>query len=231
MTEVIEKLAILHGEPGNVEITISVVNGEKLADYTMNARLGIIGGLSILGTTGIVTPYSCAAWIASIHRGVDVAEAADIRHIVGATGKVSEASIQRLYKLDDKSLLEMGDFAGALIKYLRQKNFTKFTIAGGFAKIAKLSQGNMDLHSGRSQLDMVSLASNLESNGAPMSLVKEAYDAKSAASLLACSGKYPLPEVIANQALEVVSSKLQRLDIDVDIVIFDRSGKLIGHAT
>jgi cobalt-precorrin-5B (C1)-methyltransferase len=160
-----------------------------------------------------------------------VAEAANIRHIVGATGKLSEGSIQRFYKLDDKSLLEMGDFAGALIKYLRKKNFAKFTIAGGFAKIAKLSQGNMDLHSGRSQLDMISLASNLENNGAPTSLVKAAYDAKSAGSLLACSGKYPLAEVIASQALEVVYSKLQRLDIDVDIVIFDRSGKLIGHAT
>ena len=66
---------------GDVEIEIAIPGGEALAPKTLNARLGIVGGLSILGTTGIVVPYSCSAWIHSIHRGIDVARAAGPRRI------------------------------------------------------------------------------------------------------------------------------------------------------
>src|SRR6266852_9634382 len=79
---------------GDVEVEIGVADGERLAAKTLNARLGIVGGLSILGTTGIVVPYSCAAWIASIHRGIDVARAAGLVHIAGATGASSEAAVR-----------------------------------------------------------------------------------------------------------------------------------------
>ena len=85
----------------------------------MNARLGIVGGLSILGTTGIVVPYSCASWIHSIHRGIDVARAAGLAHIAAATGTTSERAVQQLYDLPDHALIDMGDFVGGTLKYLR----------------------------------------------------------------------------------------------------------------
>ena len=86
MREVVETVA-----PGaDVTITISIPNGATLAEKTWNPRLGIVGGLSILGTTGSVVPYSCAAWIASIQRGVDVARAVGLGHVVGSTGDTSE---------------------------------------------------------------------------------------------------------------------------------------------
>ncbi|MEM1201250.1 MAG: cobalt-precorrin-5B (C(1))-methyltransferase, partial [Pseudomonadota bacterium] len=112
MVEAIETLAETHGEPGDVEIEISVPEGAELALKTWNPRLGIKGGLSILGTTGIVNPFSCSAWIHSIHRGIDVARAQGRAHVAGATGSTSEATVQALYDLPDEAMLDMGDFAG-----------------------------------------------------------------------------------------------------------------------
>src|SRR6202008_607908 len=92
----VEEVAAANGRHADVEVEIAIPGGEALATRTVNARLGIIGGLSILGTTGIVVPYSCAAWIHSIHRGIDVARAAGLDHIAGATGSASEAAVQAL---------------------------------------------------------------------------------------------------------------------------------------
>ena len=97
MREVIEAACAARNLPPDFQVTISVRNGRELAEKTWNPRLGILGGLSILGTTGIVVPYSCAAWIASIQRGVDVARAMGLTHLVGATGDTSEkAALRRL---------------------------------------------------------------------------------------------------------------------------------------
>ncbi len=79
---------------GDVEITVAIPNGEKLALKTMNPRLGIVGGLSVLGTTGVVVPYSCSAWIHAIQSGVDVARAQGLNHIAACTGSTSEALLR-----------------------------------------------------------------------------------------------------------------------------------------
>jgi cobalt-precorrin-5B (C1)-methyltransferase len=99
----------------------------------MNGRLGILGGLSILGTTGIVTPYSRSAWRHSIHRGIDVARPAGLTHVSGATGATSEAAVRKLYDLPEQALIDMGDFVGGMIKYLRTHPVPRVTIAAGIA--------------------------------------------------------------------------------------------------
>ena len=192
--------------------------------------LGIIGGLSILGTTGIVTPYSCAAWIASIHQGVDVARAAGLEHVAGATGKTSESAVRALYGLDEQALLEMGDFAGALLKYIRRHPVARLTVAGGFAKISKLAQGHMDLHSGRSDVDIAGLAGHLFELGAPAGIVAEARAAPSAGAVLALAGTKLLADRVAAKAFGVVQENLGDAEITVDVTIFDRAGALIGRA-
>ena len=134
-------MAAEHGGTGDVEITVSVDDGEEIARSTWNPRLGILGGLSILGTTGIVVPYSCSAWIDSIRRGVDVARAAGRPHVAGCTGSTSEKTVVAEYGLPEIALLDMGDFAGAVLKYVRRHPVDRLTVCGGFAKLSKLAAG------------------------------------------------------------------------------------------
>ena len=230
MAEVVEELATRHGATGDVEITISVDDGEALAAHTMNGRLGVLGGVSILGTTGIVTPYSCAAWIASIHQGVDVARAAGVAHVAGTTGKTSENAVRALYGLEEQALLEMGDFAGALLKYICRNPVARLTVAGGFAKISKLAQGHLDLHSGRSQVDIGVLSEHLAELGVTTEILTQARSAHSAGALLALAGDLPLGDRVAAAALGIVKETLDGADIAVDVTIFDRAGALIGRA-
>ena len=161
--EAVTNVAAGQGAGADFEVEISVPNGVELAKQTWNPRLGIVGGISILGTTGIVKPYSCAAWIASIHRGIDVARAGGAEHVAASTGSQSEAVAQEFYGLPDWAMLDMGDFAGGLLKYLRRHPVPYLTIAGGFGKLTKLAQGAMDLHSARSQVDFAGLGQLAES--------------------------------------------------------------------
>jgi cobalt-precorrin-5B (C1)-methyltransferase len=207
----------------DVRIEISVDGGAELAQHTWNPRLGILGGLSILGTTGVVVPYSCSAWIDSIRRGVDVARAAGHEHVAACTGSTSEKAIADLYGLPEDALLDMGDFAGAVLKYLRRHPVPRLTIAGGFAKLSKLADGHLDLHSGRSQVDFRKLA---ERAGLPH--LAAANTAMEALQLATAAG-VPLADTVAEaarrQAAEVVGGKTE-----VDVVVIDRSGRLVGRA-
>src|SRR6478609_1705911 len=173
MREHVERVAAEHGGTGDVEVTVSVDHGEEIARSTWNGRLGILGGLSILGTTGVVVPYSCSAWIDSIRRGVDVARAAGLTHVAGCTGSTSEKTVVSEYGLPDIALLDMGDFAGAVLKYVRRHPVARLTICGGFAKLSKLAAGHLDLHSGRSQVDKAYLAGLARRGGADEELAAE----------------------------------------------------------
>ncbi len=217
----------------DASVTLSIPGGEQLAAKTLNARLGILGGLSILGTTGIVIPYSCAAWLHSIHRGIDVARAAGLAHIAASTGSTSEAAVQRLYGLADVALIEMGDFVGGTLKYLRRHPVPRLTLAGGFGKLAKLAQGHLDLHSGKSRLDTAALARMLAELGAAPEIVDVAAQAGGAAEALAAAPPNLAPAFaarIAQQAREVALATLAG-GIAVEVAIFNRRGELIADAT
>jgi cobalt-precorrin-5B (C1)-methyltransferase len=217
--------------PADLAVTLSIPGGEALAAKTLNARLGIIGGLSILGTTGIVTPYSCAAWIHSIHRGIDVARAAGLTHIAASTGTTSEQAVQRLFALPETALIDMGDFVGGTLKYLRRHPVPRLTLAGGFAKLAKLASGHLDLHSGESKVDAAALAAMLAALGGDDASIAAAQVAKSAGEVLALAGaqREALALAVARQAREVALATLAG-GIAVDVAVFDRMGKLLAHA-
>jgi len=217
--------------PPDVTVTISIPGGERLAEKTMNARLGIVGGLSILGTTGIVVPYSCSSWIHSIRRGIDVARAAGLGHIAASTGATSERAVQRLYNLPDHALIDMGDFVGGTLKYLRGHSVPRLTIAGGFAKLAKLAAGHLDLHSARSRVDTAALAAMLARLGADEATVEAAGCAAGAAEVLAVAGsrKGALARLVAARAREVALATLSGKTA-VEVAIVDRQGEFLARA-
>lgn len=207
------------------EIEISIPGGEALALRTWNPRLGIVGGLSILGTTGIVNPFSCAAWIASIHRGIDVARAMGLRHVAGCTGSTSEDAVRNHYTLPLEAMLDMGDFAGGLLKYLRTHPVERITIGGGFGKISKLGQGALDLHSGRSQVDLDWLADQCPE--LPRTAVLAANTAQ---EVLEMAKGIDLAGRVARAGLATVRDVLKDAPVVADVIIVSRQGEIIGHA-
>ncbi|ALN71782.1 cobalt-precorrin-5B (C(1))-methyltransferase [Aureimonas sp. AU20] len=229
MREVVEALCAAEGRAPDVEITISVPNGEKLAEKTWNGRLGILGGLSILGTTGIVHPFSCSAWIHSIHRGIDVARAANLPRVIAATGSASEDAARRLHPdLPEIACLDMGDFAGGVLKYLRRHPVPALTLAGGFAKLTKLAQGSLDLHSGRSQVDFAFLA-ELAATTALAPAILSANTAKEALDLARDAG-VDLAGHVATRALATIRETLGEAPVEAEILVVDRAGQVVARA-
>ncbi|MHA1107677.1 MAG: cobalt-precorrin-5B (C(1))-methyltransferase [Alphaproteobacteria bacterium] len=225
----IGSVATVHGVAADVDITISIPGGDALAAKTWNPRLGIVGGLSILGTTGVVVPYSCSAWIQSIHSGIDVARANGIAHIAGATGNTSESAVQVHYGLPLEALIDMGDFAGGMLKYLRKQPVPRVTIAGGFAKLVKLAQGHMDLHSSRSQVDFDKLAAWLTELGATEEIAAMVRQANTAAEVLELAGPLPLADMVARRAREAALAMLAG-GVELDVLVVDRAGRVTGEA-
>jgi cobalt-precorrin-5B (C1)-methyltransferase len=228
----IAEVAAATGRSGDVEVEISIPGGEAIARQTLNGRLGIVGGLSILGTTGIVIPYSCAAWIASIHRGIDVARAIGIEHVAGATGTTSEAAVKKLHNLSDPALIDMGDFAGGMLKYLRKHPVKRLTIAGGIGKMTKLAQGMLDLHSKRGSVDLAALAKRATTAGGSPDLATKIAAANTAAEALADAGAegLPLGDLIAAAAWGTAAEPIAATEMEVEVLVFDRDGNLVGRA-
>ncbi|MFI9050417.1 cobalt-precorrin-5B (C(1))-methyltransferase [Streptomyces sp. NPDC053427] len=233
MREHLAAVAERFGATGaDVEVEISVDHGEEIARSTWNPRLGILGGLSILGTTGIVVPYSCSAWIDSIRRGVDVARAAGRRHVAGCTGSTSEKTVVALHHLPEDALLDMGDFAGAVLKYIRRHPVERLTICGGFAKLSKLAAGHLDLHSERSQVDKGFLAELARRGGAGEELagaVAEANTGLAALRLCEAAG-VPLGDLVAATARDEALAVLRGAPVTVDVICIDRAGLVVGRA-
>jgi len=217
--KVIEECATLHGKETDISVTVSIPGGAELARKTWNPRLGIEGGLSILGTTGIVRPFSCAAWIASIHRGIDVARASGLDHVAGCTGSTSERAVQELYGLSDHAMIDMGDFVGGMLKYLRTHPVRRLSVGGGIGKITKLAQGAMDLHSSRSQVDFERLALEF---GLPA--VASAGTASRAAEVIGPQ----MARRISKMAWERVSHILDGAGIQIDVIVVDRVGGILA---
>ncbi len=155
--------------PPTPHVVVSIPNGGELAKKTLNARLGIIGGLSILGTTGIVRPISAKAWTDTIDAAIDVALACGSRTVVLSTGRTSELVAQRQFglggqgsgggeALPEEAFVMMGDHVGYALRACARKGVGRAVLAGQFAKLLKIACGHEQTHVSSSELDLRHLA-------------------------------------------------------------------------
>ncbi|HQU46668.1 MAG TPA: cobalt-precorrin-5B (C(1))-methyltransferase, partial [Pirellulales bacterium] len=142
-----------------LRVVVSVPGGEEMAKKTQNERLGILGGISILGTTGIVVPFSTGAFKVSITQGIDVARAAGHDTVVLTTGGKSEEFAMKLLGLPAECYVQMGDFVGFSIKACVQRQVRKIAICGMPGKMSKIAKGKMQTHAAGSEVDLEFLAS------------------------------------------------------------------------
>ena len=230
MQDALAELAVALGGTVDVAIEISVPDGAAIAKKTWNPRLGIEGGISILGTTGVVRPFSCSAWIASIHRGIDVARANALPHVMGSTGATSEEWGKGAYSLPDIALIDMGDFVGGMLKYMRRYPVPTLSILGGFGKMVKLSQGAIDLHSARSQVDFDALAALACRFGMDRDAVASANSVLEVSQMATDDQRSALAEAVAAGARETALAHLRSAETEVEVVVISRGGRLLGRA-
>ena len=217
--------------PTDVEIEISVPRGAQVALRTWNPRLGIVGGISILGTTGIVRPFSTAAWRASVVQQVDVAAAQGQRHVVLSTGGRTDAAAQRLWDgLPPVCFVEVGDFTGiALRRAAATGTVDRVTFVGMAGKIAKLAAGVLMTHYRRSQVDGALLAEVAAACGAPARVVAAATATATARhfaeACIAAGDLAPLAELCRRAA----AACRQHVDggLAVEVVMVDFEGDAV----
>lgn len=160
--------AASYSSRASFQVTISVPKGRELAARTMNQRLGILEGISILGTTGIVEPMSLAAYTHSISCAVDVAAAAGLDEVVFSTGRSSEKAVENLLKLPEAAYVLTGDHMGFALKdAAKKKNIKKVVIAGQFGKFTKLASGHFETHCSDSSVELGFLSELCSKAGAP----------------------------------------------------------------
>jgi cobalt-precorrin-5B (C1)-methyltransferase len=201
-----------------------------MAARTTNARLGIVGGISILGTTGIVRPFSTAAYRASVVQQVDVAAAQGQTHMVLATGSRSEGAAARLLPtVAPVCLVEVGDFTGVCLRRVAQRGMTRATFVGMAGKITKLAAGVMMTHFHRSRVDTALLTAVATEAGAPASVVAAASETETARhffeSCLAAGCLEPLTALCrraADACRRYVAGALA-----VEVVMVDFDGRMV----
>jgi cobalt-precorrin-5B (C1)-methyltransferase len=231
-----EHLGALLGErleQRGLEVTIEVPRGEEMAKKTLNGRLGIVGGISILGTTGIVVPYSTAAWRASVGQAIDVAAANGQRHIVVSTGGRSEQFAMKLLpELPEVAFVEMGEFTGYCLKRAARLGLERVSLAGMVGKMSKIAMGHFMTHVAGNQVDLIFLADVAAECGAPPAVVEEIRGANTArhfqeiALANGVRSVFPrLAEQVCQRSVDLVGGAL-----GVDCYIFDFDGTLLGEA-
>jgi cobalt-precorrin-5B (C1)-methyltransferase len=217
---------VLDPEARGVRVVISAPGGERMAEKTTNARLGIVGGISILGTTGIVRPFSTAAWAASVVQAVNVMGAQGHKEFVLSTGGLTERAAMRLLPhLEEVAFIEVGDFTGQAIKRAVENGLERCFFVGMAGKISKLAAGVMMTHWTRSKVDNDLLAEITAKAGGPPELIEEiknANTARHAYELWRSANLEQAPHLLCAQAAENLAEYAEgKLEVHVILVDFD----------
>jgi cobalt-precorrin-5B (C1)-methyltransferase len=215
---------------------VSVTNGAEIAEKTTNARLGVLGGISILGSTGVVQPFSTAAWRASVHLAVDVAAANSLSHVVLSTGTRSEEYSRQLLDLPDMAYIEAGIFSGPSLKRCVMRKIGRATHVGMVGKFSKMAMGYFVTHVAGNQVDTEFLSQLAAQCGASPEVQEEIRGASSARHFQEIAQANGLMQVMPI-ICQMVCDESQKLlgddagSVIVDSMCFDFDGTLLGWAS
>lgn len=231
--QVVSALQTEYGVNRGVRVVISVPDGEEIAKKTLNGRLGIVGGISILGTKGIVVPFSTAAYQASVVQAIKVARANGCEHLVLTTGGSSEKYAMKIYsELPEEAFIQMGDFVGFSLRHCRRQGARQVSLVGMMGKFSKVAQGVMMVHSKSAPVDFHFLADIAAECGATPEMLEEIRGANTAAQV---------GDIMHRAGLDTFFEKLShhasRHSLDemggglwVETVLTTMKGELLGRA-
>lgn len=218
-------------ERDGLEVTISVPGGEEMAKKTLNARLGILGGISILGTTGIVRPYSTAAFRASVVQAVDVAARQGQTRVVFTTGgRTEKFAMRQLPELEEACFVQMGDFVKAAFSSAVKRRMQQVYVGAMVGKLTKMCQGLAVTHAWKAEIDRDLLADSAREVGAPVALIEAIRCAETARfaaeKLAACGLTVAFHQQLAKKAIRSLKATYPG-DYRLTVLVCDFEGQFI----
>ena len=213
-----------------IKIVISVPKGKELAPKTDNPRLGIIGGISILGTSGIVIPFSTASYAASIRQNLDVSIAAGDRTVVLTTGGRSEEFSKKIIEKADHCFVQMGDFSGYTIQQCAKKEIEKAYVVGFIGKLAKMAAGVKQTHVKGSKINMKFLAKLATKCNADESVISEILAANTARHVSEIIKKHKI-DGFFQEICENVYTHMRGFSenkVAIQVILFDFDGTILA---
>jgi cobalt-precorrin-5B (C1)-methyltransferase len=222
MQQVVAEILMQYNIKKGVSIRISVTNGAAIAEKTLNARLGITGGISILGTTGLVKPFSAEAYIASIEQGIDVAIANGLQEIVVNSGGRTEKILQQLYPhLPSMAFVQYGNWIGETLTKISSSPLNRFTIGMMLGKAVKLAGGMLNTHSNQSSWDKNFVASLAEEAGylsSQCEAIRQLNMARGLTSLFEFKEGEPFYNALSMQCSKVIRQQTGSLPFNIVLI-------------
>ena len=218
-------------QKNGIKVTISVPKGKELCPKTDNPRLGIKDGISILGTSGIVIPFSTASYAASIRQNLDVATAMGEDTVVLTTGGRSEDFAKKIVDLPEHCFVQMGDFSGYTIQQCNKKNIKKAFVVGFIGKLAKMAAGVKQTHVKGSKVDMnflSEIAKKADASPNVIEKIKEANTARHVSEIIQDNSIEGFFELICSETHRHMKKHSER-NVSIEVILFDFDGKILAR--
>jgi cobalt-precorrin-5B (C1)-methyltransferase len=214
-----------------IRVIISVPKGKELGPKTDNPRLGIVNGISILGTSGIVIPFSTAAYAASIRQNLDVAIAAGNDTVVLTTGGRSEDFAKKIVDLPEHCFVQIGDFSGYAIQQCGRKDIKKAYVVGFIGKLAKMAAGVKQTHVKGSKVDMSflgELAQKCNANESVIQEIKKANTARHVSEIIQKNKIEGFFDLISSETYKHMRKHSEE-KVPIDVILFDFEGNILAR--
>lgn len=227
LREIIDKYLLKKG----IRVIISVPKGKELGPKTDNPRIGILNGISILGTSGIVIPFSTASYAASIRQNLDVAIAMGNYTVVLTTGGRSEDFAKKIVDLPEHCFVQMGDFSGYTIQQCARKEIKKAYVVGFIGKLAKMAAGVKQTHVKGSKVDMnflAELARKCNANERIIESIKTANTARHVSEIIIENNVNGFFEEICNETYKHMRKHSEE-KVPLDVILFDFDGNILAR--